>query len=270
MQVRLNQDDENELSGWEGAKAPALGETAVEVMSRGLSPVQASRTLTKFKIPNKQQALCVALRVGAQRKTKYNGVRQVSRMLVSCVDRNDSDDKRLLSQIAAGDAAAFSEFYDRHSRLLFSIILRIVGNEGEAEDTLQDTALLFWDRAAAYNPAFGKPLGWAVAIARNKAIDRIRSRNRHQELLREVTESEYTTLTDRATPGNGMTDDTVIRVRAALAALGKEQRSAIELAFFGGLSQNEIATHLNEPLGTIKARIRRGMLTMRDALEGVL
>ncbi|MBL9135902.1 MAG: sigma-70 family RNA polymerase sigma factor [Verrucomicrobiales bacterium] len=181
-------------------------------------------------------------------------------------------DEALFSRIAGGDAAAFESFYDRYERLFFGLVLRILRDEKEAEDVLQDAAVLIWERAPQYHAALGRPLSWAVTLVRNKAIDRLRAGKRRGNLL-ERAAGEFATaeaaLSPPTDPARVGIDGAEI-VRRSLLGLPLEQRQAIELAFFGGLSQSEIADHLQQPLGTIKARIRRGMITLRDALEGAL
>lgn len=181
------------------------------------------------------------------------------------------EDEALFARIANGDEAAFASFYDRHETLLYSIAHRIVGTDTEAEDVLQEAAVLVWERAPTYNRSLGKPLSWAITIVRNKAIDRFRSGKRRSEVFSEITEEAM----PEAGPGmepdpRAFAGEDATFVRRALASLGRDQRQAIEMAFFGGLTQNEIAEQLGQPLGTIKARIRRGMIQMRDALEGAL
>jgi RNA polymerase sigma-70 factor (ECF subfamily) len=181
------------------------------------------------------------------------------------------DDEELFSRVAGGDAEAFATFYDRHASLLFSVAVRIVGQDTDAEDVLQDAAVLIWERAPQYDRALGRPLSWAVTLTRNKAIDRVRSTRRKLSLLSEIAE-EATAVgsVGDPQPGSGVCQDLASLVRSALKGLAEDQQRAIELAFFGGLSQSEIAERLGEPLGTVKARIRRGMLHLRDVLEGLV
>lgn len=182
----------------------------------------------------------------------------------------DSDES-LLARMAGGDVDAFAVFYDRHCSLLYSIAWRIVGNEKDAEDVLQEASLLIWERAPAYDRALGKPVSWAVTVTRNKAIDRIRATQRKSQIISEVLDQADQVPSEMGEiPGESFGADLAEKIRQALRVLGADQRTAIELAFFGGLSQSEIAEQLGEPLGTIKARIRRGMLTLRDALDGAL
>ncbi|MDD5198942.1 MAG: sigma-70 family RNA polymerase sigma factor [Terrimicrobiaceae bacterium] len=178
-------------------------------------------------------------------------------------------DGELLRRIGTGDTAAFGEFYDRHSTLLFSIAVKVLGDLHEAEEVLQDAVRLVWERAPLYNPSLGKPASWAVVITRNKAIDRLRVLKRKNETIARLTQeaaADFSAATHQ-TPVEAFANETADLLRGALARLPGEQRLAIELAFFTGLSQTEVATQLGEPLGTIKARIRRGMLAMRDVLE---
>lgn len=181
------------------------------------------------------------------------------------------DDAELFHRIAHGDESAFAMFYDRHATLLFSIALRIVGDAADAEDVLQDAAVLIWERAPAYQPSLGKPASWAVTVVRNKAIDRFRSGRRKAAVFSTIPEETGGSPEPGDGTGRPVFDGTdAAFIRQALNGLAADQRQAIELAFFGGLTQTEIAERLGQPLGTIKARIRRGMLHMRDALEGAL
>lgn len=186
-------------------------------------------------------------------------------------DGNAAEEIRLFGRIRAGDTATFAEFYDRHVGLLFGVAYRILGDTHEAEDVLQEAAVLIWERAPLYDASLGKPLSWAVTLTRNKAIDRLRSGHRKSRLHEQAAnEAGFGEDTEPAAPQETMTSETSAFVRNALGSLPAEQRRAIELAFFGGLTQIEIAEQLAVPLGTIKARIRRGMLALRDILEGRL
>ena len=180
-------------------------------------------------------------------------------------------DAEVFALVRRGDAAAFAEFYDRHSTLLFGVALRILGDAHEAEDVLQEAAVQIWERAPLHDPSLGKPVSWAVALTRNKAIDRLRSARRRSALDAAAgTEAGFGEDTEPAAPQAAMTSETTGFVRTALTSLPAEQRAAIELAFFGGLTQAEIADRLRVPLGTVKARIRRGMIALKDLLEGNL
>jgi RNA polymerase sigma-70 factor (ECF subfamily) len=185
-------------------------------------------------------------------------------------DREDRDED-LLRQIAAGDRAAFAEFYSRHSTLMFSVASKILNGSPEAEDVLQETFLQIWEKAAKFNPKLGKASTWASIMVRNKAIDRIRASQRRSKLSQDAG-AEFSITADL----NDTVNDSIYGhekarlIQTAFVELPPEQRKAIEMAFFAGLTQNEIAEKLKEPIGTIKARIRRGLLKLRDQLEGLV
>jgi RNA polymerase sigma-70 factor, ECF subfamily len=177
-------------------------------------------------------------------------------------------DIALLTRVAGRDAVALGELYDRHNRLLFSLILRILRDRGESEDVLQEVFVRVWDRADTYSPALGTPLAWLVRIARNRAIDRLRSR----QVRAHVAES-YEAPQVAADPTPAANPELVARTaehrRAIVAALDQlpaEQRSLIDAAYFEGYTQSELAERFNLPLGTVKTRIRTAMQELRRTL----
>jgi RNA polymerase sigma-70 factor (ECF subfamily) len=178
----------------------------------------------------------------------------------------------LLRQIGAGDPNSFEDLYDRFSGVLFSAALQILNDQRDAEDVLQDVFVQIWDKAKLYSPSRGKPLTWAMTLTRNKAIDRLRSSQRRFRLQDQVEKeskaSSQLTSRDSVDEVDALEKSRI--VRSAVLQLSKEQRQAIELAFFSGLTQNEIAEELSQPLGTVKARIRRGMLKLRDLIAARL
>ncbi len=180
-------------------------------------------------------------------------------------------DVELLKQIAKQDREAFAQFYDRHSTLMFSIACKILNDKGEAEDVLQEAFVQIWEKAARYDPKLGKAASWAATLTRNKAIDRIRASQRRTRLTDEAT-VEQAVLGEGTDSANDAVHghEKARLIQSAVVGLPEEQRHAIELAYFSGLTQDEISKKLNEPLGTIKARIRRGLLKLRDQLEGML
>ncbi|MBI3414079.1 MAG: sigma-70 family RNA polymerase sigma factor [Verrucomicrobia bacterium] len=187
------------------------------------------------------------------------------------VEISSTHDAELLGRVAARDPEALSELYDRFSGILFSIAGNILRDTSQAEDVLQEVFVQIWERASVYDAALGKPLSWAVTLTRNKAIDRLRATQRRNRLLDEATAEWETDAPDLHSHQPAvMTNETARFIRAALQELPAEQRQAIELAFFSGLTQSEIASELRQPLGTVKARIRRGMLQLRERLEGIL
>lgn len=189
---------------------------------------------------------------------------------MAAVPGTEASDEALFARIANGDVDAFAQFYDRHDTLFYGVAWRILLNDADAEEVLQEAAVLLWERAPGFDPSLGRPLSWAVTLVRNRAIDRFRAVRRKTELLNRAASEAGDGLLAEGADGAALSAETAVAVRRTLRALPAEQREAIELAFFGGLSQSEIAEQLAVPLGTIKARIRRGMLAMRDALEGAL
>jgi RNA polymerase sigma-70 factor (ECF subfamily) len=181
------------------------------------------------------------------------------------------DDIELLHQIADGNRAAFAEFYDRHATLMFSVASKILNDAGEAEDVLQEAFVQIWEKAGRFDPKLGKAASWAVILVRNKAIDRIRAAQRRARLAEQAGVA-HNIASEVADSANEIFygHDKAKFIHSAIVELPEEQRQAIELAYFSGLTQDEISKKLNAPLGTVKARIRRGLLKLRDQLEGVL
>lgn len=179
------------------------------------------------------------------------------------------EDVVLLRRLNEGNDAAFATFYDRFAPGLFSLIYAILHDQKESEDVLQEAFVQMWKRVGTYDPRRSSLFTWAVMISRHKAIDRLRSRQR-QSRLTEAMENE---APDVPAPASSERADNALersdereRVRAAMAQLGDGQREAIDLAFFAGLTQTQVAEKLGAPLGTVKARIRRGLLALRDVL----
>ncbi|HVZ65259.1 MAG TPA: sigma-70 family RNA polymerase sigma factor [Lacunisphaera sp.] len=179
---------------------------------------------------------------------------------------------RLIAALGDGNRQALGELYDALSRPLYSLAFRITQDAAEAQDIVQDVFVKISSQAATYRVERGSVFSWAATLTRNRAIDRIRSRRRRDELLTGAIED----LQPAAWPGDADTTaalwlrEKVAAVRAAVNTLAPEQQQAIELAYFSGLTQQEIATRLNEPLGTIKARIRRGLHKLRETLPARL
>jgi RNA polymerase sigma-70 factor, ECF subfamily len=181
-------------------------------------------------------------------------------------------DRELMELIAKGDQAAFSTLYDRLSAPLFSLALEMLRDANEAEDTLQEVCLQVWRRAATYDATRSSLFSWAVMMTRSKAIDRLRARGRRARIVAGSTDENPESFGALASEADNAADtseknDEANRVRTALRTLPDEQRQAIELAFFSHMTQAEIAAQKGEPLGTVKARIRRGLLRLRDGLK---
>ena len=175
----------------------------------------------------------------------------------------------LLRRIGQGDRRSFEQFYERFSRVLFSVAYRLLRNEQAAEDVLQEVFVQIWVKAPSYDPARGKPLTWAMTLARHRSIDFIRSTQRRGQLQDDVEHEAVAAakFDDRDSFLAVAAGEQQAAVRAALAKLPQDQREAIELAFFGSLTQTEIAERLNQPLGTVKARIRRGLIKLRGLVN---
>jgi RNA polymerase sigma-70 factor (ECF subfamily) len=177
----------------------------------------------------------------------------------------DEAQAHLLQRVAARDTEALAEFYDQTAGLLFSVAVRVLGDAAEAEEAIQDVFVQIWEKAATFDPLLGTPFHWAVSITRHRAIDRLRSRHRRARLLEDLGQLALEDPPTGHAP-EGLAADEANLVRSALAGLPADQRQAIELAFFNGMTHLEIAQALQEPLGTIKARIRRGLMKLRETL----
>ena len=176
----------------------------------------------------------------------------------------------LLPAVAQGDLAAFEALYDRYSGTLYALLLRILGNPEDAQEVLQESFVKVWTNAAMFDAVRGSEVAWLISIARSKGIDRLRSRrirsDRENDAGREI--SIHSSFVEKTTGAeNAILSQERTAVRSALAELPEAQRVALELAYFEGLSQSEIAARLDEPLGTIKTRMQLGMKKLRDRLQ---
>jgi RNA polymerase sigma-70 factor (ECF subfamily) len=173
-------------------------------------------------------------------------------------------DHTTLERMARGDHEALAELYDRHSRLVYSLALRIIRDEGEAEDIVQEVFSQAWRQAG------GNVIAWLLNLTRSRAIDRLRGRQSRPEAASESLPA--IDLPDLAMPVDEQLslEGRASRVRAAMKELSVLQRVAIELAFYEGLTHVEIAERLELPLGTVKTRIRQGLLKLKDRLAGVM
>jgi RNA polymerase sigma-70 factor (ECF subfamily) len=186
------------------------------------------------------------------------------------VEAKEQDWAAVISLIAQGDQEAMSALYHGTSRLVFGLVLRILGDRGLAEEVLLDVYAQVWRQANRYETSRGAALGWITTIARSRAIDRLRSeRHNLQEYeLNEATTPEQTADTN---PESASEASEMRRfVRLALDDLPPEQREVIELSYYSGLTQSEIAVKLNQPLGTVKTRTRLGMIKLRELLKPLM
>src|SRR5512141_340464 len=182
------------------------------------------------------------------------------------------EDDVLVARLRDRDLGAFEALYDRYADLVFSVALRVVGDRHVAEDVMQDVYLQLWRRPEQFDADRGSFRTWLLSIARNRSIDERRAvarRLRHAAPASRTGEEEAIEDTDRRgdPAAASVFADERAAVMAALATIPEEQRIAIELGYFGGLTQQEIAVRLGQPLGTVKTRIRLGMQKMRAALE---
>jgi RNA polymerase sigma-70 factor (ECF subfamily) len=182
------------------------------------------------------------------------------------VDAAEDDLGGLIGRCAQGDQTALAALYDTTAAQVNGLALRILSDREAAEEVTADVYLQVWRTAGSYDPERGVPLAWILTLARSRAIDRLRSasnqRRRTEPLERADCMASVDAGPEEATAGTQRRRV----VLGALARLSPEQRQAIELAFYRGLSHSEIATELEEPLGTIKTRIRLGMMRLRDTL----
>jgi len=174
---------------------------------------------------------------------------------------------RLLQRAAGGELEAVSELYDQIATPLFSVAVRILGDTAEAEEAIQDVFVQIWEKAATFDETIGSAFHWALSITRHRCVDRLRSRQRRARLAEELQTSMASQDYPSADNPSPMHADESEAIRAAMKNLPEDQRQPIELAFFAGKTHLEIAELLSQPLGTIKARIRRGMLKLRESLQ---
>ena len=181
--------------------------------------------------------------------------------------RADDADRDVLARVAAGQLGALEELYDRYRTMAYSIALRITADTSIAEDVVQDAFLGAWRNAARYVETRGSVKTWLLSIVHHRAVDAVRRRRPTTELPdQELPPPEALTIPDIWPEVAAGLDRAA--VQAALGALSAVQREALELAYFAGLTQQEIASRTDTPLGTVKSRMRLGLLTMRRVLVG--
>jgi RNA polymerase sigma-70 factor (ECF subfamily) len=186
------------------------------------------------------------------------------------VRARDQDLVSLVELVATGDQSALATLYDATNRLIYSLVLRVLGDVSSAEEVLIDVYTQVWRQAASYDANRGAPLAWMATIARSRAIDRLRSGwqdQRRKESLDVLGDAPAGTASPEETAAES---ERQRLVREALNLLTPEQREVIELAYYSGLSHSEIAEKLNQPLGTVKTRTRLGMMKLREALSPLL
>ncbi|HTF88734.1 MAG TPA: sigma-70 family RNA polymerase sigma factor [Planctomycetota bacterium] len=173
----------------------------------------------------------------------------------------------LLVAVSKADQAALAQLYDLTSRPVFALALRILKDRQIAEEVVLDVFLQIWNRAASFDPSRGRPFGWILTIARSRALDALRSRTVRSRREEDLALGAAVSDLGATPPERAAATDRSRRVADAIAALPADQASAVELAYFQDLSHAEIAERLALPLGTIKTRIRLGMLKLRERLK---
>ena len=177
----------------------------------------------------------------------------------------------LLERVAEGEESALRRFYERTSAMVFGLVGRILRDRGEAEDALTDAYVQVWREAGRFDRRTGSALAWVTMLARTRAIDRWRARERRDARAQDWEALTDVRLLDSAPTPSERSDgrERALAVRRAVAALPGEQRRLIEAAFFSGLTHTELAAAFGQPLGTVKTRIRAGLAALRDALESL-
>lgn len=179
-------------------------------------------------------------------------------------------DPNMLARVLKGDQQAFSQLYDHSSTLLFTLALRILGNREEAVELLQDVYWEVWRKVSRYDVGRGTPVAWLITLTKSRAIDRLRARaSRGYQATNSLEAGAAAEVADPGPSPYETQADQELRaaVEAAVAGLPQAQQQAIELAYYEGLSHAEIASRLNQPLGTVKTRIKLGMSRLRDSLQ---
>jgi RNA polymerase sigma-70 factor, ECF subfamily len=176
-------------------------------------------------------------------------------------------DVALVRRLLQRDVNAFEELYDRHSRIVYGLVLRILQQASTAEEVVQDVFLQLWRNAAQYDTSRGPFLPWLLTLSRNRALDHLRLKSERQRRREDQSDELPAVITVPDFESRLDLKRRALRVRELISALQPQQRRAIELAYFEGLSHSEIAAKLQEPLGTVKSWIRNGLLKLKEGLE---
>jgi len=183
------------------------------------------------------------------------------------VDLTPLSDEALMALVGRGQAQAIAALYDRHATLVFSVVLRVLSERTVAEEVTQDAFMNVWRAAATYQSQRGAFVPWLLSVARNRAIDELRRRRSRTATEQAVMADGMAAALSEAAAAQNDPHLNRLAVHDALAQLPADQRRALEMAYFVGLTQQEIAEELREPLGTVKTRIRLGMQKLRAILE---
>jgi RNA polymerase sigma-70 factor, ECF subfamily len=181
--------------------------------------------------------------------------------LASAEIKPGASDLSLIAAVRYGDESAMAALYDRYSGIVYAVALRVLGDAGAAEDVLQEVFMQVWRNPGVFDSSRGNLGAWLAVIARNRAIDGLRKRRRETDV------EDVIVAVEPDLAGDAERSRAMEKVRSALAAMPTVQRSALEMAYFEGLSHSEIAAKTGEPLGTVKTRIRAGLLALRKAFQ---
>lgn len=176
-------------------------------------------------------------------------------------------DAALVRRLLQRDVSAFEVLYDRHSRIVFALVLRILQQASTSEEVVQDVFLQLWRNAAQYDSSRGPFVPWLLTLARNRALDQLRLKSERQRRREDHSAELPPVVTMPDFEGTLDQQRRAKRVRELMASLNPQQKRAIELAYFEGLSHSEIADALKEPLGTVKSWIRNGLLRLKEGLQ---
>jgi len=187
------------------------------------------------------------------------------------VTSNPSDtDRALVARIEGRDADALAALYDRHAARLMGLAHRILGDTGEAEEVLQEVFLYVWRSASSFDASRGTVLAWLLVVTRSRAIDRVRSRRPMSRAVRQDLDEISNTPAAQDVEADSATRQWESLCRSAIADLPADQRRVLELAYFGGLTHQEIAEETSTPLGTVKTRARLGLMKLRERIRPYL
>lgn len=186
------------------------------------------------------------------------------------LDLSPQADDKLVLRIADGDSSALEELYDRYVRQCFGLALRMLGNPQQAEDVVQEVFVKLWSQPNLYSAEKGKFVSWLLSLVHHRCVDELRKKSSTEVALDDPVSGSKLDVEPDPEPDPG--DQVWLReqgrtVRQALEQISPNQRQVLELAYFGGLSQSQIASRLNQPLGTVKTRMRLGLQSLRALLE---
>ena len=181
--------------------------------------------------------------------------------------REVSPDGTLLSRLLQKDVSAFEELYDRHARLVYGLVVRILQQAATSEEVVQDIFLQLWRNAGQYDSSRGPFVPWLLTMARNRALDHLRLKSERQRRREDLPDELPTVVSAPEFEKELDNKRRAERVRTLMSSLNPQQKRAIELAYFEGLSHSEIAAALKEPLGTVKSWIRNGLLRLKEGLR---